>query len=127
MDPIADLLTRIRNASHALKPTTSMPHSKAKESVVRIIKKEGYIRGFNVEGGTKKTIKVELKYQGRKGVISGIKRESRLGLRRYVKASDLPLVLGGMGIAVVSTSRGLMTGTEARRQQLGGELLCTIW
>ena len=127
MDPIADMLTSIRNANQALKPEIIVPHSQVKESAVRLLKDEGYLEAFNVEGDVKRCIRIRLKFQGRKGVISGLQRLSKPGLRLYSSASEIPLVLGGMGIAVVSTSQGLMSGHEARRRNLGGELLFKVW
>ena len=127
MDPIADMLTSIRNATQALKPEITVPHSRIKESAVRLLKDEGYLQVFNVEGDVKRCIRIRLKFQGRKGVISGVQRLSKPGLRLYSSASEIPLVLGGMGIAVVSTSQGLMSGHEARRKNLGGELLFKVW
>ena len=127
MDPIADMLTSIRNATQALKPEITVPHSRIKESAVRLLKDEGYLEAFIVEGDVKRSIRIRLKFQGRKGVISGLQRLSKPGLRLYSSASEIPLVLGGMGIAVVSTSQGLMSGHEARRRNLGGELLFKVW
>ena len=127
MDPLADMLTGIRNANQALKPEIIVPHSQVKESAVRLLKDEGYLEAFNVEGDVKRSIRIRLKFQGRKGVISGLQRLSKPGLRLYSSASEIPLVLGGIGIAVVSTSQGLMSGHEARRRNLGGELLFKVW
>lgn len=127
IDPIADMLTRIRNAGRALLPTVQIPHSRMKESIAGILKLEGYVAEVNVEGKLPKTIKIKLKYEGKKAVIEGLKRISTPGLRRYVGATEIPRVLGGMGVAVVSTSEGLMTGTQARKKNLGGELICYIW
>ncbi len=126
-DPISNMLTQIRNANMALLPTIELPHSKMKESIARILQKEGYISDVGVEGKTIKKLKLKLKYQGRKGVIEGLRRVSSPGLRRYVGSTKIPRVLNGMGTSIVSTSRGLMTGAEARKQNLGGELLCYIW
>ena len=126
-DPISDMLTRIRNAHRALLPTTELPHSKMKESIAGILKKEGYITDFSVEGKIKKKLKLKLKYQGKKGVIEGLKRVSSPGLRRYVGATEIPRVRGGLGTAIVSTSQGVMSGTQARKNNLGGELLCYVW
>jgi len=126
-DPISDMLTRIRNASLALVPEVEVSHSRMKESIASILKKEGYIADCHVEGKTAKKIKLKLKFQGRKGIIAGLKRVSRPGLRRYVGATEIPRVLGGMGTAIISTSRGVMTGVQARKQGLGGELLCYVW
>ena len=126
-DPISDMLTRIRNASLALVPDVEVSHSRMKESIAGILKKEGYIADCSVEGRTAKKIKLKLKFQGRKGIIVGLRRVSKPGLRRYVGATEIPRVLGGMGTAIVSTSRGVMTGVQARKQSLGGELLCYVW
>lgn len=127
-DPIADLLTRIRNAGNALLPTVEMPHSKMKESIAQVLKREGYIENISIEGAVAtKRIKLKLKYQGRKSVIDGLQRVSSPGLRRYVSSKEIPRVRNGMGTAIVSTPAGIMTGNEARRQNLGGELLCYVW
>jgi small subunit ribosomal protein S8 len=126
-DPISDMLCRIRNANRALLPGVEMPHSKIKESIASILKKEGYINDFAVEGKTAKTIKVKLKYQGKKSIIEGLRRISTPGLRRYVGSTDIPRVRGGMGVAVLSTSEGVMTGVQARKKNIGGELLCYVW
>ena len=126
-DPIADMLTRIRNAHRALLPAVEVPHSKLKESIANILKKEGYVADVALEGAPRKTIKLKLKYEGRKGVIEGLRRVSTPGLRRYVGADEIPRVRGGLGTAIVSTSQGLMTGVQARKNNLGGELLCYIW
>lgn len=126
-DPISDMLTRIRNANQALLPAVELPHSKMKEDIGQILKREGYVAECTVEGKNIKTLKLKLKYQGRKGVIEGLKRVSAPGLRRYVGATEIPRVLRGMGTAIVSTSRGVMSGQEARKQNLGGELICFVW
>jgi small subunit ribosomal protein S8 len=126
-DPIADMLTRIRNAQRAEIPAIDLPHSKLKENIAGILKREGYINEVGVEGSTIKKLKVRLKYDGRKGVIEGIRRVSRPGLRRYVAADEIPRVHNGMGTAIVSTSEGVMTGVQARKKNLGGELLCFVW
>jgi len=126
-DPISDMLTRIRNGARALLPTVAIPHSKLKESIAQLLVREGYLGEATVAGSAKKTLTVRLKYQGRKCVIDGLRRVSRPGLRRYVGAGELPRVRGGLGVAVVSTSEGLMTGSAARRKNLGGELICFVW
>ena len=126
-DPISDMLARIRNANRALLPGVEVPHSKIKESIASILKKEGYINDFAVEGKIPKTIKVKLKYQGKKSIIEGLRRVSTPGLRRYVGATDIPRVRGGMGVAMLSTSEGVMTGVQARKKNIGGELLCYVW
>jgi small subunit ribosomal protein S8 len=126
-DPISDMLTRIRNANRALLPLVDVPHSKLKESLAGILKREGYIQDFSVEGQLPKNIKLKLKYQGKKSVIEGLRRISTPGLRRYVGSTDIPRVRGGLGVAVLSTSEGVMTGNQARKKNLGGELLCYVW
>lgn len=126
-DPISDMLTRIRNAHQALLPTVEVPHSKMKESIAGILKKEGYIADYSSEGKTPKKLKLRLKYQGKKGVIEGLKRVSRPGLRRYVGATEIPRVRGGLGTAIVSTSQGIMSAQQARKNNVGGELVCYIW
>lgn len=126
-DPISDMLTRIRNAHRALLPTIELPHSKMKESIADILRKEGYIAEVSVGGKGLKTLKLKLKYQEKKSVIEGIKRVSSPGLRRYVGSTGIPRVRGGLGVAIVSTSQGVMSGTQARKSKLGGELLCYVW
>lgn len=127
-DPIADMLTRIRNSSGALLPTVEMPYSRMKENIARILKSEGYVADYTVEGKIpKKNLKLQLKYDGKRGVIEGIRRVSSPGLRRYTGSTEIPRVKGGLGVAIVSTSKGVMTGTQARKENIGGELLCYIW
>jgi len=121
------MLTRIRNANRALQPLVEVPHSKLKESLAGILKREGYISDFSIEGQLPKALKLKLKYQGKKSVIEGLRRVSTPGLRRYVGATDIPRVRGGLGVAVLSTSEGIMTGNQARKKNLGGELLCFVW
>jgi small subunit ribosomal protein S8 len=108
-------------------PGLEMPHSKLKESIAGILKKEGYISDVTVEGKPLKKLKLKLKYEGKKGVIEGLRRVSSPGLRRYVGATEIPRVRGGLGTAIVSTSQGVMSGTQARKNNLGGELLCYVW
>src|SRR5437667_8184743 len=126
-DTISDMLTRIRNASRVQLLTVEMPHSRMKESIAHILKREGYVSEVSVAGKLPKTIKLKLKYEGKRSVIEGLRRVSTPGLRRYVGATDIPRVRGGLGTAIISTSRGIMTGAQARRSNLGGELLCYIW
>lgn len=126
-DPIADMLTRIRNAHQALLPAVNVPHSKMKESIAQILRREGYIADFGVEGAPHRTLKLKLKYEGRRRVIEGLRRISSPGLRRYFAAKEMPRVRGGLGTAIVSTSRGIMTGVDARKKNVGGELLCYVW
>ncbi len=128
-DPIADMLTRIRNGSMVRHDVVDMPGSKEKLAIAKILKDEGYIRDFQwVEDGKQGIIRVYLKYgPNREKVITGLKRISKPGLRVYVKRDQLPRVLGGLGIAIVSTSGGVMTDREARQQGVGGEVLCYVW
>lgn len=126
-DTISDMLTRIRNASRVQLPAVQVPHSKMKESIAHILKKEGYVSEVSVEGKVPKKITLKLKYEGKKSVIEGLRRVSTPGLRRYVGATEIPQVRGGLGVSVVSTPQGVMTGTQARKNNLGGELLCYIW
>jgi small subunit ribosomal protein S8 len=126
-DPISDMLVRLRNANLALLPAIELSHSKVKESIAQILKREGYIADCTVEGKAPKKLKLKLKFQGRRGVISGLRRVSTPGLRRYVRATEIPRVLAGMGTAILSTPKGVMTGFEARKQNVGGELVCFVW
>ena len=121
------MLTRIRNAGAAHLPTVEMPHSRIKESIAKILKSEGYVTDVAVEGEIKKKLTVRLKFNGKKSVIEGSKRVSKPGLRRYVGSTEIPRVRGGLGVAIVSTSEGLFTDAQARKKNLGGELLCYIW
>jgi small subunit ribosomal protein S8 len=128
-DPIADMLTRLRNAARAHKTEFVVPYSKLKSEIARILEKEGYIAGFELETAQKgrPNLKIKNKFVNKASAIAGLRRVSKPGLRRYVKADEVPRVLGGMGIAVLSTSQGVLTGHEARRQNVGGELLAYIW
>ena len=130
-DPIADMLTRIRNANMVFKDDVAMPSSKQKERLAAILKSEGYVSDFKVEEAADsrvRTLTINLKYTGdRDRTISGLQRISKPGLRVYTKSDKVPRVLGGLGIAVLSTSRGLMTDREARRNRMGGEILCYVW
>ena len=129
-DPIADMLTRIRNANTAKHDTVDVPSSKMKESIAKILFDEGYIKNYEIiEDGNFKTIRIELKYGKDKNekIITGIKRISKPGLRVYANAEDLPRVLGGLGIAIVSTNKGVVTDKEARKMNVGGEVLAFVW
>lgn len=129
-DPIADMLTRIRNAQVAKHDTVEMPSSKAKKAIAKILLEEGYIKSVdNINDGVQGVLKITLKYVNGKQtpVIAGLKRISKPGLRVYAKCEELPKVLGGLGIAIISTSKGLMTDNEARKNELGGEVLAYIW
>jgi small subunit ribosomal protein S8 len=128
-DPLADMLTRIRNAGMVKFESIEMPHSKLKAGVAKILKEEGYIGDYHVIEDSKQGIlRIDLKYdQGHRRVITSIRRVSKPGRRIYVKADDIPRVMSGMGISVLSTSQGVMGDGQARRQGLGGELLCEVW
>ena len=131
-DPIADMLTRLRNANQAYHDSTSMPHSKIKVGIAEILKQQGYITSYEVidpaEGEVSKTLKVTLKYgQNRERSIAGLRRISKPGLRVYAKSNALPKVLGGLGVAIISTSQGLLTDKEASRKSVGGEVLAYVW
>ena len=130
-DPIADMLTRIRNANTAMHDDVSMPSSKLKETLAELLLSEGYITSYNVadnSAGPGRVLSIDMKYSPeRKRVISGITRVSKPGLRVYRKSTEVPRVLGGLGVAVLSTNRGLMTDREARRRRVGGEVLAYVW
>ncbi len=129
-DPIADMLTRIRNALTAKHETVEVPASKIKVAIAEILVKEGYIKGYEiVEGGVQNTILITLKYAPNKNqkVVTGLKRVSTPGLRVYANVDNLPKVLGGMGIAILSTSKGILTDKEAKAQHIGGEVLAYVW
>lgn len=127
-DPIADMLTRIRNANAVMHEKVDMPHSNLKEKLAEILKEEGFISNFKViTDGNKKNIRVYLKYVGKERVIKGIKRISTPGRRVYSSVEDMPRVLSGLGIAIVSTSRGIVTDKVARKENIGGEILAFVW
>jgi len=127
-DPIADMLARLRNSAAAGQASLTLPYSKLKSDIAQILKKEGYIKDtelVTIDGH--QNIKIQTKFVNKTSAITGLKRVSRPGLRRYVGAGEIPRVLGGLGIAVLSTSRGILSGHEARQQKVGGELLAYIW
>ena len=127
-DPIADMLTRIRNAVQAHHETVDIPASKEKVEIAKILKNEGFITEYEVNGDLKKTITITLKYtKGNQKVISGVKRISKPGLRIYAQADKLPRVLNGLGIAIISTSHGLLTDKEAKAKHVGGEVVAYVW
>ena len=130
-DPIADMLTRLRNANMAFHDEVLMPSSKVKEALAKILVSEGYVESYSVEQEPERPsprLRIVLKYtQDRQRTISGLRRVSKPGLRVYSKATDVPRVLGGMGIAILSTNQGLMTDREARQRRVGGEILCHVW
>ncbi len=126
-DPISDMLTRIRNAQQAEKTTVSMPSSKIKAAIAKVLQDEGYVEGFKIVGdGAKATLEIGLKYYADRPVIEKIQRVSRPGLRIYKGSEDIPKVMNGLGIAIVSTSKGLMTDHKARANGIGGEVLCIV-
>jgi small subunit ribosomal protein S8 len=127
-DPIADFLTRLRNAANSRRADVSAPYAKIKEEIARILKDEGYIAAYEVDHSTRPgVIKVTMKFVNRTPSLTGVKRVSKPGLRKYVGADEMPRVLGGMGTAIVSSSRGILTGRQARRENVGGELLAIVW
>ena len=127
-DPIADMLTRIRNANAARHDTVDVPASNLKKAIAEILTEEGYIKSYQVvEDGAQGTIKIALKYQGKEKVITGLRRVSKPGLRKYSSVEDMPKVMKGLGVAIVSTSKGVMTDKEARKENVGGEVLAFIW
>jgi len=127
-DPIADMLTRIRNAQAARHDSVTVPASRIKGEIARILKSEGFIRDYELPSEQERDIKIQLRYSGkREPVVTGIKRVSKPGLRVYVKSKDMPRILGGLGVAIVSTPQGVMTAAEAKRANVGGEILCYVW
>ena len=128
-DPIADMLTRIRNASLARHRELTLPSSRIKREIARILVEEGFIESFTTgQDGVQETLSMRLKYvEGRTPVVSGLKRISKPGLRVYARKTEIPRVLGGLGTAILSTSQGIMTGSQARKLNLGGEVLCYVW
>ena len=127
-DPIADMLTRIRNANAVMHEKVDIPHSTLKDKIAEILKEEGYIANYKVvTDGNKKSIRVYLKYDGKDRIIKGIKRISKPGRRVYSSVEDMPRVLSGLGIAIVSTSKGIVTDRVARRENVGGETLVFVW
>lgn len=127
-DPIADFLTRLKNASRAAKQEMTAPFSRMKAEIARILQEEGYVWSYEVlQNEGKPQLKVKLKYQDRSPAITDLKRVSKPGLRHYVGVGEVPRVLGGLGISIISTPKGVMTGAKARRAKVGGELLATVW
>jgi len=127
-DPIADMLTRIRNAGKQKHQSVDVPYSKVKNEIAKILLNEGYVSNVEVaENGSHKTLRIELKYDSNKPVIQGLKRISKPGLRMYAEASELPRVLNGLGIAIISTSKGIVTDKEARKLNVGGEVMAYVW
>ncbi|MGC2352716.1 MAG: 30S ribosomal protein S8 [Candidatus Udaeobacter sp.] len=127
-DPVADFLTRIRNGTRVQKPEMLIPYSRIKAEIARILKDEGYITDYSIDtSAAHPRIKITNKVVNRSSAIVGLRRVSRPGLRRYVGADEIPRVLGGMGVAILSTSRGILSGREARKQKVGGEVLAYVW
>lgn len=127
-DPISDLVVRVKNANTRKHRSLSVPYSVKKEAIVKLIEREGYISSYSVEGeGVKKSLVITLKYKKNQSAIVGIKRVSKPGLRVYVKSDEIPAILSGYGTVIISTSKGLMTGTEARKENVGGEIIAYIW
>jgi small subunit ribosomal protein S8 len=127
-DPIADFLSRLRNASRSHRGDVTVPYSKIKEEIARILKDEGYIAEYEVDHNAHPAvIKVTMKFVNRTPALTGVKRVSRPGLRKYIGAAEVPRVLGGMGISILSSSRGILTGRQAKRENVGGELLAIVW
>jgi len=127
-DPIADMLTRIRNAQVARHESVAVPNSRIKAEIARVLKSEGFIRDYEMPKEQDRDIKIHLRYSGKRDpVVSGLKRISKPGLRIYTKAKDMPRILGGLGIAIVSTPQGVMTAAEAKRANVGGEIICYVW
>jgi small subunit ribosomal protein S8 len=127
-DPIADFLTRLRNAASSHRADVKLPYSKIKEEIARILKEEGYISEYEVDHSSRPAIiKVTMKFVNRTPALTGVKRVSKPGLRKYIGADEVPRVLGGMGISIVSSSRGILTGRQAKRENIGGELLAIVW
>jgi len=126
-DPISDLLCRLRNAARAQHADVLVPHSRLKQSLAEVLKREGYLADVSVEGTSKKQIRMKLRYAGRKSVLEGLRRLSTPGRRVYARCTEIPKVRGGLGVVVLSTSSGIVTDREARKRNLGGELLCSVW
>ena len=126
-DTIADMLTRIRNANSAKHPSVDIPCSNIKKQIAKILEEEGYIKGFRVDGDVKKTLFVEMKYFQRRSVVEGLERVSKPSCRLYCGSKDIPKVKDGLGIAILSTPKGILSGRNAEKQNVGGEILCYVW
>lgn len=126
-DPISDMLTRIRNASQAKHPSVTIPGSRQKAALAEVLQQTGYIRGYKMDGEVRKTLTVELKYEGKTPVIEGLERVSSPSCRVHVSCDEIPRVMGGLGTAILSTSKGIMSDRKAREARLGGELVCYVW
>lgn len=128
-DPVSDMLTRLRNAARAGLPDVAIPHSRLKAEIARLLQSEGFVGEVGVETeGIRKSLRIKLRYaRGDRSILRGLRRVSKPGLRRYVPAKELPRPLGGLGLAVISTSRGIMSDRQARQAKVGGEVLCYVW
>lgn len=126
-DPISDLLCRLRNAARAQHPDVVIPHSRLKENIARVLKQEGYLEDVAIEGSGRKQIRIRIKYAGKRSVLEGLRRLSSPGRRIYTRSDRIPKIRGGLGVVVISTSAGVLTDREARKRNLGGELLCSVW
>lgn len=126
-DPISDMLTRLRNGSMSMQKMVSMPSSRMKEAIANVLKAEGYVTDYSVEGDVKKVLTIELKYLRRQSVIEDLERVSKPSCRLYCGCKDIPRVRDGMGIAILSTPKGILSGKDAAKQNVGGEILCYVW
>lgn len=126
-DPISDMLTRIRNGVMSMQKEVVMPSSKMKEAIAKVLLEEGFVSGVNVEGETKKTLKIQMKYNQRRPVIENLERVSKPSRRLYCGSKEIPMVKDGMGIAILSTPKGILSGRDAMKQNVGGEILCYVW
>ena len=126
-DPISDMLTRLRNGFMSQQKEVSIPSSKMKVAIAKVLEQEGYIKGFRVSGDVKKTLVVEMKYYNRRSVVEGIERVSKPSCRLYCGCKDIPKVKDGLGLAIISTPKGILSGKEAEKLNVGGEILCYVW
>lgn len=126
-DPISDMLTRLRNGAMSMQKQVSIPSSKIKVAIAQVLEQEGYIKGFRVDGDLKKTLLVEMKYFQRRPVVEGLQRVSKPSCRLYCGSKDIPKVKDGLGIAIISTPKGILSGKDAEKQNVGGEILCYVW
>ena len=126
-DPISDMLTRLRNGFMSQQKEVSIPSSKMKVAIAKVLEQEGYIKGFRVSGDVKKTLVVEMKYYNRRSVVEGIERVSKPSCRLYCGCKDIPKVKDGLGLAILSTPKGILSGKDAEKQNVGGEILCYVW
>lgn len=126
-DPISDMLTRLRNGAMSMQKQVNIPSSKIKVAIAQVLEQEGYIKGFRVDGELKKTLSIEMKYFQRRPVVEGLQRVSKPSCRLYCGSKDIPKVKDGLGIAIISTPKGILSGKDAEKQNVGGEILCYVW